>query len=93
VCLAMSTYCLHLFLCCYNYFRDGENCLCSSRGQRRLLKENIELDQDELDMMFERTPNYVEVTEQVRIDLHCYEQVSLERNKKLIIDLHIYLFV
>jgi hypothetical protein len=57
------------------------------------LKENIELDQDELDMMFERTPNYVEVTEQVRIDLHCYEQVSLERNKKLIIDLHIYLFV
>jgi hypothetical protein len=57
------------------------------------LKENIELDQDELDMMFQRTPNYVEVTEQVRIDLHCYEQVSLERNKKLIIDLHIYLFV
>jgi hypothetical protein len=34
------------------------------------LKGNIEPDMDELGMVFERTPKYSEVLEQVRIDLH-----------------------
>jgi hypothetical protein len=37
------------------------------------LKGNIEPDTDELGMVFERTPNYSEVLEQVRIDLHWNE--------------------
>jgi hypothetical protein len=34
------------------------------------LKGNIEPDPDELDLVFERSPNYAEVLEQVRIDLN-----------------------
>jgi hypothetical protein len=36
-------------------------------------KGNIEPDPDELDLAFERCPNYAEVLEQVRIDLHWNE--------------------
>jgi hypothetical protein len=44
-------------LCFHAYFRDGENCPCLP-------------DSDEVDLVFERSPNYAEVLEQVRIDLN-----------------------
>jgi hypothetical protein len=34
------------------------------------LKGNIEPDPDEVDLVFERSPNYADVLEQVRIDLN-----------------------
>jgi hypothetical protein len=57
------------------------------------LKGNIEPDTDELGMVFERTPNYSEVLEQVRIDLHWNEPsdvVELEGRHDVRFAMHIH---
>ena len=56
------------------------------------LKGNIEPDPDELDLVFERSPNYAEVLEQVGIDLHWNEAsdvVELEGRYNVGFGMHI----
>jgi hypothetical protein len=61
-------------MCCSHYARDGKNCSCSLCGQGCFfLKGSIEPDPEELDLVFDRSPNYAEVVAQVRIDLNWNE--------------------
>ena len=56
------------------------------------LKGNIELDPDEIDLVFESSPNYAEVLEQVRIELHWNEPsdiVELEGRHNVEFGMHI----
>jgi hypothetical protein len=70
----MSTYCLHLPMCCCNYFRDANNCSYSSHGCKdTFLKGNIEPNPDKFGLVFQSSPNFAEVLEQVKIDMHCNE--------------------
>jgi len=56
------------------------------------LKGNIELDPDELDLVFDRSPNYAEVLKQVRIDLDWMDPsdvVELEGRRNVGFGMHI----
>lgn len=56
------------------------------------LKGNIEPDPDEIDLVFERSPNYAKVLEQVRIDLNLNDPsdvVELEGRHNVGFEMHI----
>ena len=67
-------------------------CVCSSWGQRPLFERHIEPDPDELDMVFDSSPNYAELLQQVRKDLNWMDPsdiVELEGRHNVGFGMHI----
>ena len=67
----MSSYRIYCMLCCLNFLGMGRTCVYVHHVDKdAFLKGNIDPDPDEIDMVFECSPSYAELLEQVRKDLN-----------------------